>query len=269
MSRLQSAFVTGAGGFIGRHLVRQLLAEQVAVVALMMPGEPVPAEWGDRVRIVVGDVRRLLELREQIGPVDAIFHLAAVVSDWGSTQSHVEVTVKGTEHAIELALGWDAHFVVTTSVCAFASALAKGRLSEGSPVGVPSSAYEFCKQEQERVTREGVARGLKGTIVRPANVFGVGSMPWVNSLVQVMREGTARAEQGDLKVLRVMAGELALWFPQHAQSMDAALALHLRRVGFDPASGVVHAPHALPDELIHGCGGATCAEEPAEASTAA
>ena len=190
MSRLQSAFVTGAGGFIGRHLVRQLLAEQVAVVALMMPGEPVPAEWGDRVRIVVGDVRRLLELREQIGPVDAIFHLAAVVSDWGSTQSHVEVTVKGTEHAIELALGWDAHFVVTTSVCAFASALAKGRLSEGSPVGVPSSAYEFCKQEQERVTREGVARGLKGTIVRPANVFGVGSMPWVNSLVQVMREGT-------------------------------------------------------------------------------
>lgn len=88
-------------------------------------------------------------------------------------------------------------------------------------------------------------------------------------VLQVMREGTARAEQGDLKVLRVMAGELALWFPQHAQSMDAALALHLRRVGFDPASGVVHAPHALPDGLIHGCGGATCAEEPAEASTAA
>ncbi|KES22194.1 Nucleoside-diphosphate-sugar epimerase [Pseudomonas citronellolis] len=189
MSRLQSAFVTGAGGFIGRHLVRQLLAEQVAVVALMMPGEAVPAEWGDNVRVVVGDVRRLLELRERIGPVDAIFHLAAVVSDWGSTQSHVEVTVKGTEQAIELALGWGAHFVVTTSVCAFASALAKGRLSEDSPVGVPSSAYEFCKQEQERVTREGVARGLKGTIVRPANVFGVGSMPWVNSLVQVLREG--------------------------------------------------------------------------------
>ncbi|SDK44480.1 Nucleoside-diphosphate-sugar epimerase [Pseudomonas delhiensis] len=189
MAALNSAFVTGAGGFIGRHLVRRLLAEQVAVVALMMPGEPVPAEWGDRVRVVVGDVRRLLALREQIGPVDAVFHLAAVVSDWGSTQSHVEVTVKGTEHAIELALGWGAHFVVTTSVCAFASALARGRLDEDSPVGVPSSAYEFCKQEQERVTREGVRRGLKATIVRPANVFGVGSLPWVNSLVQVLREG--------------------------------------------------------------------------------
>lgn len=79
-------------------------------------------------------------------------------------------------------------------------------------------------------------------------------------VLQVMREGAVRADQGDLQVLRVMAGELALWFPQHAQSMDAALALHLRRVGFDPASGVVHAPHALPGELIQGCGGATCSD---------
>ena len=85
-------------------------------------------------------------------------------------------------------------------------------------------------------------------------------------VLQVMREGTARAEQGDLKVLHVMASELALWFPQHAQSMDASLALHLRRVGFDPVSGTVHAPGALPAELIHGCGGHSCHEaEPATA----
>ena len=79
-------------------------------------------------------------------------------------------------------------------------------------------------------------------------------------VLKVMREGAARAAQGDLNVLRVMASELALWFPQHAQSMDASLALHLRRVGFDPATGVVHAPTALPEALIHGCGGATCSD---------
>ena len=187
MSTLTCAFVTGAGGFIGRHLVRQLLAEQVTVVALMMPGEPVPAEWATRVRCVTGDVRTLTSLRDQIGPVDAIFHLAAIVSDWGATQDHVDITVHGTEQAIDLAIGWGAHFVVTTSVCSFASALAKGRLDEDSPVGVPSSPYEFVKQEQERVTLDGVARGLKATIVRPANVFGVGSI-WVNSFLPLLRE---------------------------------------------------------------------------------
>ncbi len=88
-------------------------------------------------------------------------------------------------------------------------------------------------------------------------------------VLQVMREGLVRAQQGDLNVLRVMASELALWFPAHAQSMDAALALHLRRVGFDAATGVVHAPQALPGELIHGCGGATCSDHTmAESETA-
>ncbi|RYF27510.1 MAG: hemerythrin [Comamonadaceae bacterium] len=75
-------------------------------------------------------------------------------------------------------------------------------------------------------------------------------------VLQVMREGTQRAEQGELNVLRGMASELAIWFPQHTQSMDAALALHLRRVGFDAATGVVSAPAELPADLIQGCGGA-------------
>lgn len=88
-------------------------------------------------------------------------------------------------------------------------------------------------------------------------------------VLKVMREAAQRAAQGDLQVLRVMAGELALWFPQHAQSMDAALALHLRRVGFDPSTGIVHAPQVLPGELIHGCGGATCSDQPAGGGGAA
>ncbi len=189
MTNLNSAFVTGAGGFIGRHLVRQLLAENIDVVALMMPGEPVPDEWGENVRRVVGDVRQLTSLAEEIGPVDAIFHLAAVVSDWGAQQHHVDITVHGTEQAIELALQWNAHFVVTTSVCAYASALAKGELSEGMPVGTPASPYEFCKQEQERVTLEAVQQHqLKANIVRPGNVFGVGSGPWVNTMVEMLRQ---------------------------------------------------------------------------------
>ncbi|WP_226667590.1 NAD-dependent epimerase/dehydratase family protein [Microbulbifer aggregans] len=193
MSQLNSAFVTGAGGFIGRHLVRQLLTEKVNVVALMVPGEPVPEEWalwGDQLRIVIGDVRTLTDLADEIGPVDAIFHLAAIVGDWGALQSHVDITVHGTEQAIDLAMRWRSHFVVTTSVCAYASALAKGKLDEESPVGEPCSPYEFCKQEQERVTLEAVKYGgLKATIVRPGNVFGVGSGPWVNTMLELLRTG--------------------------------------------------------------------------------
>jgi len=79
-----------------------------------------------------------------------------------------------------------------------------------------------------------------------------------------MREGAKRGLTGELGVVRQMAHELGLWFPQHAQSMDAALALHLRGVGFDPVTGIVHAPQALPLEEIHGCGGASCSSHAGE-----
>ena len=86
-------------------------------------------------------------------------------------------------------------------------------------------------------------------------------------VLDVMREGLQRGRDGDLPLVRQMVHELAIWFPQHAQSMDAALALHLRRVGYDAASGEVRMPGALPDEVIHGCGGA-CSEPESETRAA-
>lgn len=75
-------------------------------------------------------------------------------------------------------------------------------------------------------------------------------------VLAVMREGAARGAQGDLATIRGMAAELGPWFSHHAQNMDAALALHLRRVGFDPLTGRLLAPQELPEQLITGCGGA-------------
>lgn len=83
-------------------------------------------------------------------------------------------------------------------------------------------------------------------------------------ILQVMREGAQRGQSGELSVVRQMAYELGIWFPQHAQSMDAALALHLRGVGYEPTTGIVHSPQALPREVIHGCGGAGCSSHSSE-----
>lgn len=74
----------------------------------------------------------------------------------------------------------------------------------------------------------------------------------------VMREGLAVGRKGRLDVVRQMARELAQWFPQHAQTMDAALALHLRSVGFDTSSGTLASPERLPEGQISGCGSGSC-----------
>lgn len=77
-------------------------------------------------------------------------------------------------------------------------------------------------------------------------------------VLNVLREGAVRAKAGDLAPARQMIQELAVWFPQHAQTMDAALALHLRGVGYDATTGEVHEPGKLPALEISGCGGASC-----------
>ena len=82
-------------------------------------------------------------------------------------------------------------------------------------------------------------------------------------VLDVLRQGLAMGQAGDLAPIRQMTRELATWFPQHADSMDAALAMHLQRVGFDPATGTMAHADALPAEVIHGCGGVTCTPEDA------
>jgi len=77
-------------------------------------------------------------------------------------------------------------------------------------------------------------------------------------VLAVMREGGKRGAAGDLALVRQLARELAVWFPQHAHSMDAALAMHMTACGFDSATGAIAAPHKLPAQAIHGCGGASC-----------
>lgn len=79
------------------------------------------------------------------------------------------------------------------------------------------------------------------------------------AVLQVMQECARRArEANDFEPLRLAVGELAIWFPQHAQSMDAALAGHMASLGFDTATGRCRDDAPALAEAITGCGGSRC-----------
>ena len=61
-------------------------------------------------------------------------------------------------------------------------------------------------------------------------------------VLQVMQEGLQRGQQGDFEAVRQMVHQLKNWFGHHTQSLDAALALHLRSVGTRPEDGFVPSP---------------------------
>ena len=84
-----------------------------------------------------------------------------------------------------------------------------------------------------------------------------------------MEHGLALGRTGDMAPIRQITRELAPWFVQHTDAMDVPLAMHLKRVGFDPASGTVAHPHALPPEVIHGCASESCSPATTHAAAAA
>ena len=65
-------------------------------------------------------------------------------------------------------------------------------------------------------------------------------------VLETMREGARLATGGRLYIVREMASQLAPWFVNHAQSMDAGLALHLKSLGFDPATGEFEEAGTMP-----------------------
>jgi hypothetical protein len=69
-----------------------------------------------------------------------------------------------------------------------------------------------------------------------------------------MEEIGLRAAKGEMHLIKDLSKELGQWFSQHAQSMDAALALHMRRVDFDPETGIVRNPEQIAESNAGGCG---------------
>lgn len=85
------------------------------------------------------------------------------------------------------------------------------------------------------------------------------------AVLQLMLECERRArEDADFDPLRVAVGELAIWFPQHAQMMDASLVYHLGQVGYDAATGQCARPPQVavegeaPTAALTGCGSSSC-----------
>jgi NAD(P)-dependent dehydrogenase (short-subunit alcohol dehydrogenase family) len=177
-------FVTGATGFIGRHLVERLLERDGRIYLLVREDSQARLDaliegWGaaDRVTKVVGDLQHpnLGVSQEQVselkGNVDHFFHLAAMYDMTADEERNEMLNVEGTRHAVELANAVQAGIFHHTSSVA-AAGLYKGlyredMFDEGQKL---PSAYHRTKFESEKIARDEVQGAWR--VYRPAVVVG-------------------------------------------------------------------------------------------------
>lgn len=105
--------VTGGGGFLGRHIVKQLLQEGYQVRIFNRKHYPEIEQLG--VEGMIGDLTDYDSVRLACRGMDAVIHTAAIADIWGSFQKFYQINVRGTRHVVEACIMENVPRLVYTS----------------------------------------------------------------------------------------------------------------------------------------------------------
>jgi nucleoside-diphosphate-sugar epimerase len=168
--------VTGAGGFLGRHVVARLTGRGHEVRAVLRPAAARP-EPQKGVVVVRADLRAQPDLSPLFDGVDAVVHLAAATE--GDEDTQFASSVVGTERLLDaMARTTAKRLVLVSSLVVYDWRRARGTMDEKTPLAgdiYRMGAYDIAKYWQERVvSRRAVEQGLELTVLRPGFIWGPG-----------------------------------------------------------------------------------------------
>lgn len=176
-----NVLVTGATGFIGRHLSERLTNEGHPVRAFVLPG--VSAAWLDAlsIEIVHGDVRDYPAVERAMKDCQLVFHLAAQTEMPELPRKIFQaVNVQGTENVVRAALSTHAGRLVFASSTSVYGRVTENRVIDENTPTKPDSPYGESKMLAERIViSHYVQEGLPVVVARIVDVLGPGAMSWL------------------------------------------------------------------------------------------
>ncbi len=200
------AFVTGASGFVGINLVKELQVQGWQVTILVRKESLLDDLRGLPVNITYGDITDADSVTTAIpGGVDAVFHVAASTSIWSANNEQQSRTnVDGTQNVIRAALQAGAsRFIHVSSFVVYG--FQPGTINEDTPriTNADWINYVSTKHQAELLVREAIENdGLDAVILNPAHIMGpYDRNNWARMLIMVNR--------GDLPGVPSGAGSFA------------------------------------------------------------
>lgn len=174
-------FLTGALGFIGRAIGDRYAAEGWEVRGVDLAADPGRG-------VVAGDVTAPGDWQDHARGCEVFVHLAARIGSGGTHDEYWPINVASTRHALDAAIrGGARRFVHTSSITTFGNDFPDG-VDESYPVRPTGMPYTDTKIASEQVTLAAHAAGeIPCTIVRPGDVYGPGSRPWVVMTLEAIR----------------------------------------------------------------------------------
>jgi len=220
--------ITGAGGFIGSHLVELTVQRGYAVRAFVHYNSLGTAGWLDRspyraqVEIVHGDVRDLDTVAGAVRGCDTVFHLAALIGipySYVSPLAYLRTNLEGTYNVLQAARDTGVGRVLITSTSETYGTAQYVPIDEKHPPNA-QSPYAASKVGADQLALSfHRAFGLDVRIVRPFNTYGPrqSARAIIPTIVSQIVAGRTRLRLGNLEptrdltfVLDTVAGFLAI-----------------------------------------------------------
>jgi nucleoside-diphosphate-sugar epimerase len=178
----KKVLITGANGFIGNTLMRYYKAKKVSVVGVDLVGN------GDD--IIEGDIANPETISHLLESCDVIVHTAALVSNSIADRDMWRVNVLATRNLIAAAEKYKIRrFVQLSSIVAYGNT-AEGELDEDHPVHADGGSYVLTKLASEHTVLAAQAKSsLELVIIRPGDVYGPGSRPWIILPLEAINSG--------------------------------------------------------------------------------
>jgi len=168
----QRALVTGASGFIGSHLVQDLIRHGWQVRVLSHNRTP---DWPRECEVIRGDITDPTSLQEPMRQVHTVFHLAAAL---GAAQldrrGFARVNVDGTANLLSAAREHGAARFIHFSSAGVLGRVEPEKTADEDTACRPQDIYDLTKLEAERLVLEEAEDGPSVIVVRPGWVYGPG-----------------------------------------------------------------------------------------------
>jgi dihydroflavonol-4-reductase len=169
---LKPTLVTGATGFIGWHVAKNLAERGYKVRALARPSSEVREL---DVQTVRGDLRDPTSLEQAVSGCGVVFHIAADYRLWAKDPAELfDSNVNGTKNLLSAAQAAGVERVVYTSTVGCIGIPPGGLGAEDTPVSIDdmTGSYKQSKFQAEQVALEFAAAGLPVVIVNPTAPVG-------------------------------------------------------------------------------------------------